>query len=98
MAFNAANLTLLGVGNGFGLYRYDTTDTAITVDASGYFNNSDDDINLAVGDIIKIVVWGTAVRTGTISDYDETIVNSVSAAGLVDCTNILHAITVGDTR
>jgi hypothetical protein len=98
MAYTAGNLTLMATGNGFNHYRYDTTDTAVTVDADGYFNNSDDSLNLAVGDIIDIVVWGTAVRTGTISDYDKVIVNSVSAAGVVDCTNILHAITVGDTR
>ena len=98
MAFDTANLTLLGDGNGFGLYRYDTTDTAVTVDADGYFNNVDDAVNLRVGDIIKLVIWATAVRTGTIADYDEVVVNSVSAAGVVDTTNILHAITVGDTR
>lgn len=97
MSYTAGNLVLLSQGNGFGHYRYDTTDTAVTVDSAGYFNNTDDELNLRVGDIIDIVVWGTAVRTGTISDFDQVIVNSVSAAGLVDTTNVLHAITVADT-
>lgn len=98
MAYTAGNLVLMSTGNGFNHYRYDTTDTAVTVDAAGYFNNSDDDLNLAVGDKIDIVVWATAVRTGTISDWDQVIVNEVTAAGVVDTTNILHGITVADTR
>lgn len=97
MAYVAGNLALVSSVNGFGHYRYDTTDTAVTVQVDGYFNNTDDTLNLRVGDIINIVVWGTAVRTGTISDYDQVIVNSVSAAGVVDTTNVLHAITVADT-
>lgn len=96
MAYTAANMTLLSNGNGFNHYRYDTTDTAVTVQVIGYFDNEDDDLNLAVGDLISIVVWGTAVRTGTIADYDQVIVNSV-ASGVTDTTNILHAITVADT-
>lgn len=97
MAYSAGNLVLIASGNGFNQYRYDTTDAAADVDTAGYFNNVDDALNLVVGDMIDIVVWGTAVRTGTISDYDRVIVNSVSDAGVVDTTNILHAVTVGDT-
>lgn len=97
MAYSPGNLVLLSNGNGFGHYRYDTVDTAASVDSAGYFNNSDDTLNLVLGDIINIVVWGTAVRTGTIADFDQVIVNEVTAAGVVDTTNILHAITVGDT-
>lgn len=97
MAYTSGNLALIASGNGFNQYRYDTTDAAADVDTAGYFNNADDGLNLVVGDVIDIVVWGTAVRTGTISDYDRVIVNEVTAAGVVDTTNILHAITVGDT-
>ena len=97
MAYTPGNLVLMSQGNGFSHYRYDTLDAATDVDTSGYFDNADDDLNIQVGDVIDIVVWGTAVRTGTISDYDQVIVNSVSAAGVVDTTNVLHGITVADT-
>jgi len=76
------------------LYRYDTLDTLATVDGSGYFNNSDDDINLAVGDMIEVVVWTTAVRSGTVADVGRHIVVSVSAAGVVDLSDDLLSATV----
>lgn len=97
MAYAAGNLTLMGSHNGYGHYRYDTTDAATAVDASGYFNNADDTLNLAVGDIIELVVWATAVRTGTISDVAKHIVVSVSAAGIVDLSNDLLSATVTDS-
>lgn len=97
MAFNSANLALISSVNGFGYYRYDTTETAAAVATSGFFNNADDSQNFAVGDVIDIVVWGSAVRTGTISSHDRVIVNSVSAAGVVDTTNPIFGPTVADT-
>jgi hypothetical protein len=97
MAYTAGNLVLTGSHNGYGRYRYDTTDASTAVDASGYFDNSDDDLNLAVGDIIDVVVWATAVRTGTISDVAQHIVVSVSAAGVVDLSDDLLGATVADS-
>lgn len=91
MAFSAANLTLLAQGNGFGYYRYDTLDAISDVDANGYINNSDDTVKLRVGDIIDVVVWATAVRTGTISDTGRVIVMQVGATGDVDLSNDLIA-------
>lgn len=88
MAFDKSNLTLLSQGNGFGHYRYDTLDTNADVDSAGYFNNSDDEINLAAGDLVDVVVWATAVRTGTIAAYGRHIVNSVTAAGVVDVSDV----------
>ena len=88
MAFDNSQLAQVSSVNGFGVYRYDTLDTHATVDTSGYFNNDDDDINLRVGDIITVVVWSTAVRTGTISTYGTHIVLSVSAVGLVDVGDV----------
>lgn len=96
MAFSAANLALVSSVNGFGLYRYDTTDALATVDGDGYMNNSDDDLNLAVGDMIEVVVWATAVRTGTISAVGRHIVLSVSS-GTVDLSNDLLGATVIDS-
>lgn len=96
MAFDSRNLTLLAQGNGFGHYRYDTLDAHADVDTAGYFNNSDDAINLAVGDTIDVIVWGTAVRTGTISAFGRHIVNEVTAAGVVDVSDVTVGV-VTDT-
>ena len=97
MAYTAGNLVLTGSHNGFARYRYDTLDATGTVDGAGYFNNSDDTLNLAVGDIIDLCVWSTAVRTGTISDIAMHVVVSVSAAGEVDLSNDLPGATVSDS-
>ena len=98
MAFIGSDLLQIDNGGGFGLYRYDTLDPLATVDGSGYFNNSDDDIQLRVGDIIDVVVWTTAVRTGTINDVGKVIVMTVTAAGVVDVSDDLlgASVTVGD--
>ena len=89
MAFNAADLSLMSLANGFKHYRYDTLDPHATVDGAGYFNNNDDNLNLAVGDLIDVVVWATAIRTGTISTYGRHIVNAVTAAtGSVDTSDV----------
>jgi len=87
MAFDTSELALISHVNGYNYYRYDTTDAHTTVDAAGYFNNDDDDQKMVVGDIIYVVVWSTAVRTGTISTYGTHIVNAVSS-GAVDITNV----------
>ena len=79
MAYTVGNLVLLTSANGYGQYRYDTTDELNTVEATGYFNNKDDNLNLAKGDIIVGVVWSTAVRTGTISKVSDYIVTNVIA-------------------
>lgn len=97
MAYTAGNLVLMASGNGFGHYRYDTLDAATAVDVSGYFNNADDDLNLVVGDIIDVVIWATAVRTGTIGDVAQHVVVSVSAAGVVDLSDDFAGVTIADT-
>lgn len=94
MAYSAANLALIGNANGFNLWRYDTTDAATAVDASGYFNTASG--WLQVGDIIEVVVWSTAVRTGTISDVARHIVVS-NASGVVDVSNDFLSATVTDS-
>ena len=97
MTFSASELTLVDSSNGYGLYRYDTLDAATAVRVDGYMNNSDDATNLAVGDIIEVVVWSTAIRTGTISDVARHIVVSVSAVGVVDLSNDFLGATISDT-
>lgn len=86
MAYSSANLTLMGQANGYGHYRYDTLDAHATVDGAAYFTG--DAVNmLKVGDIIDVIVWSTAVRTGTISTYGRHIVNS-STGSAVDVSDV----------
>jgi hypothetical protein len=56
MAFDSSELGLFGYANGHGFYVYaEDTDTRETVMASGYFNNTDDSINLRADDIIFVI-------------------------------------------
>ena len=95
MAYTAGGLTLLAGGNGFQTYRYDSLDASTDVDGSGYFNNLDDDLNLAVGDLIWVFDWDTAVRTGTLNDVTVHAVMTVNATtGVVDLSNDLLGATL----
>lgn len=93
MAYTAGNLALMSYGT-FAEYRYDTTDSAATVDGDGYFNNSDDTLNLEVGDTIEVVIWSSAVRTGTISDISKHIVMSIGSDGAVNLSDDIYSVTV----
>jgi len=79
MAYTAGNLAQISSVNGYGLYRYDTTDQMDVVEDAGYFNNKDDNLKLAKGDIILGFTWATAVRTGTISEAKSFVVTNVIA-------------------
>lgn len=50
MTYQSKNLSVLNYANGFSLWHYTTTDTAATVDTTGYFNTAAD--MLRVGDVI----------------------------------------------
>lgn len=90
MAYVPGNLALVSSVNGFGLYRYDSVDAASVVDTGGYFNNSDDTLNLAVGDVIEVFSWTTAVRTGTINDVSRLVVLTVDTAGAVNLSDDIY--------
>ncbi len=52
------NLSLIaGSHPGNNLYRYDSVDQVDVVEDAGYFNNVDDDFNLAIGDQINAFTW-----------------------------------------
>ena len=87
MAYVAGNLALISSVNGFGLYRYDTPDAITVVDTAGYFNNTDDTLNLAPGDLIHVISWVTTVRTGTISDVSLVIVTTVDSDNVVNVSS-----------
>lgn len=97
MAYTAGGLSLISSVNGFGLYRYDSTDDMVTVEAAGYFNNKDDDLNLAVGDEIHAYNWST-VRSGTLSEvmaFAVTNVVSNDAAASAGAVNIAEIFGAG---
>ena len=79
MAYIAGDLTQISNVNGYGLYRHDTLDLMDVVEDAGYFDNVDDNLNLAVGDIILGFTWATALRTGTISEAKSFVVTNVIA-------------------
>lgn len=98
MAYTPGNLIQMASGNGFATYRYDTLDAATDVDTDGYFNNVDDTLILRVGDLIDVVVWATAVRTGTIADISRHVVTAVNATtGSVNLSNDFATVTLANT-
>ena len=88
MAYIAGDLTLLSTANGYKTWRYDTLDSHATVDTDGYFNNSDDSLNITVGDLMDVIVWGTTVRSGTVSTYGQHVVMTVTGAGVVGTSDV----------
>jgi len=76
MAFLTADLTnVTGMPPSKAEYVYlSDTDTQATVSAGGYFNNTDDNQNLAADDVIKVI--------GDQGGYELAVIN-VSAAGVV---------------
>jgi hypothetical protein len=85
MAFSTTGFQPIGgqskAGNAPQVWSYTTTDTAATVDSSGYFNT----VNslLKVGDII----WRVTTSSGAVSTYGTHIVMTISAAGVVDTSD-----------
>jgi hypothetical protein len=61
MAYTASRLlNLTCQAPGRNLYRYDidgSVDDVDDVEAAGYFNNKDDDLNLAIGDRVDVYEW-----------------------------------------
>lgn len=94
MAYTAGNLVQIG-GSAPGriTYRYDSEDHPDVVEAAGYFNNKDDDLNLAVGDLIDVVQWSSTpfADGSTVSRVLQMIVTnviSVDAASSAGNVNI----------
>ena len=97
MAYTAGNLALVtegAVGNLIYYYDAGSSDTMATVAASGYFNNTDDDLNLVVDDLIfcqcsdgDIWLKVSAVSSGSVTTQmvsgegpDNGVIGSASAA------------------
>jgi hypothetical protein len=93
MAYDSAGLNSAGAqskaGNAPALWTYTTTDTAATVDTSGYFNSASSLFN--VGDII----FRVTTSSGAVSTAGMHVVVS-NASGVVDVSDTT-ALTVTDT-
>jgi hypothetical protein len=107
MAFTKANLTrvdhLCGV-YGTSLYHYSSplgADSIATILESGYINNTDDDVNLRVGDVILITQPGTQTDVPPMKqvvDFGIAAVASVNATtGAVDLSSDLLGATLSYT-
>lgn len=91
MAYTAGNIHSMGYGNaGFNHYHYEAgADTIATVNTSGYFNNTDDNLNMQVNDLMTVSCSDgsaqlivTAVSTvGVVSTVVDTPRTSLIAAG-----------------
>lgn len=94
MAFSSVGFNPIGgqskAGNAPQMWSYTTTDSAATVDTSGYFNSMAS--LLKAGDII----YRVTTSSGAVSTAGWHVVMSVSAAGVVD-TSDTTAATVTNT-
>ena len=90
MAYDATFLAQAYSVNGFSRYVYHTTDGITTVDTAGYFNNVDDSLLLRAGDLIDVISWNTAERTGTIADVSLVIVTTVDSEGVANVSTDIY--------
>lgn len=92
MAFDSAGLSAAGgqskAGNAPQMWTYTTTDSAATVDTSGYFNSIAS--LLKVGDLI----YRVTTSSGSVSTAGFHVVLSISAAGVVDVADA-QAVNTG---
>ena len=84
MAYTASRLlNLTGQAPGRNTYRYDingTVDDVDDVEASGHFNNKDDDLNFQIGDRLDVFEWsGVPFASGS------TLTNAL----MLICTNVI---------
>lgn len=80
MAYISGNLFAIGNGSpGRMLYKYDSTDQVDVVEDAGYFNNLEDNLNLAIGDRIDAFTWSdTPFASGnTITEAKQFVVTNV---------------------
>lgn len=106
MAYTSGNLQgLVNAPPGRMTYRYDSVDQVDVVEDAGYFNNVDDNLNLAIGDRIDAFTWSDTpfaagntiteakqfVVTNVISVEAETQAGSVNIAEVFLATGLLSS-------
>lgn len=99
MAFANADLVLLAHGNGKKLYYHDasaSSDAIATVRAAGYYNNSDDSLNLAAKDMIlvnasdgEVLLEVASISSGSVT----TTVSSMTPFGLIETASTAAALS-----
>lgn len=96
MAFLAANLIRVGGGDANNMYMYYTDDATTTIDGDGYMNNSDDGLNLQIGDLVFAIVASAITDPLTaIDDVGLFVVVAVnSSTGAVNLSDDLLGATV----
>lgn len=108
MAFDTQYLVLLAHGNDKKLWYYDAdanSETLATVAASGYFNNTDDDVRLSADDLITVkgtdgvtTFEVTSVSSGSVSTRDirnRALHTGSTASNLLPGVNLLAGTTAG---
>lgn len=94
MAFSSTAFQPIGgqskAGNAPQVWSYTTTDSAATVDTSGYFNT--------VASLVKVgdIILRVTTSSGAVSTAGQHVVMTVSAAGVVDVSDT-SALTVTNT-
>jgi hypothetical protein len=100
MAFTASRfLNQTSQSPGRNWYRYDvdgTVDDVDDVEAAGYFNNKDDNLNLAIGDLIYVFEWSSTpfAAGSTLTNALQLVVTNVisndaaASAGNVNCAQV----------
>ena len=87
MAYTAGELFCVwSAGPGRSVYLHQSDDNVNTIETAGYFNNTDDNLNLGAGDLIHCVIWnGTPYAAGQIPNaYSLQVVTTVDPAGVVN--------------
>lgn len=106
MAYTAGNLHLLAGGApGKYTYQYDAgSDASATVAAAGYFNNTDDELNLAVDDLIvarcsdavvTLIVASISSGAVTTRGVSEDIVDVGSTSANAPATGVTELTSTG---
>jgi hypothetical protein len=101
MAYTAGQLHSTGGSSpGTRLYRYISTDHPDVVEAAGYFNNVDDNLNLAKGDIIDCIQASAVsggVVSGTLTLFKRFAVTNVVANDAASSAGNVNIAEIGGT-
>lgn len=83
MAYVAGKLTSVGNSFGWTQYFYDAgTDGVVTVNTAGYFNNTDDKLNMGAGDEIFVKASDGNVTLKVISVSSGSVTTDIKEVGL----------------
>ena len=97
MAYVSGNLHLgSALPPGRNSYTYHTEDHPDVVETAGYFNNKDDDLNLAKGDTILVTGWSSTIHDAA-STVDHVRMFSVTNVIANDAAVAAGNVNVAET-